>query len=119
MTLKEFKEHIESFEDNTIFPYSLTDVFSWRGIYSEVAFSVEKSPSNKEEILDMINKAYTETFYGYKGGEYSYGDYTDVYFEASYSLYTDGSYVKNLISGILDKPNFEDLETKFVKLAFK
>ena len=74
MTLKEFKNFIKNKPDDYIFKTKLTNVFSWRGSYDEVAFSLSKEECTKQELLDIINKAYARTFYGYKGGEYSYDD---------------------------------------------
>jgi hypothetical protein len=92
MTLKEFKNFIKNKPDDYIFKTKLTNVFSWRGSYDEVAFSLSKEECTKQELLDIINKAYARTFYGYKGGEYSYDDDTEVHFEEDYVSYTDGAY---------------------------
>lgn len=55
-------------------------MFSWRGIYSEVAFTPSKTGS-KEESLEMIEMALTEEFEGWKGGVFTYDLYTRVHFE--------------------------------------
>lgn len=93
MNLKELKSHFESMPDGTRFDYSLSDPFSWRGVYAEVAFSILNEPSTKEEILSKINDAITEVFEGYKGGDFWYSEDTTVHFEACPSDYTDGDYV--------------------------
>lgn len=93
MKLRELKEYFEKFPDNHVFDYGLSEPFSWRGSYDEVAFRFERDIFTKEEILKNINKAYTQTFTGYKGGEYMYQDYTTVNFEESYRDYTDNTYV--------------------------
>jgi hypothetical protein len=95
MTLGQLKKFIEDKPDNYISPTKLTDVFSWRGSYDEVAFSLSKEECTKQELLEVINKAYTETHYGYKGGEYKYADWTDVHFEEYYGTYTDGGYFQD------------------------
>ena len=71
------KEYFEKTENPKFY---LVDVFSWRGIYNEVAFVPSKEGS-VEESLRQIDRALTETFEGWKGGEYSYDEYTDVHFE--------------------------------------
>ena len=70
MKLKDFKQHISNFPKLTEFNYGISKPFSWRGSYDEVAFSIVEYPMTREEILANIELAYTETFYGYKGGEY-------------------------------------------------
>lgn len=79
MTIKWLKDYFENTENPKFF---LIDVFSWRGIYDEVAFTPSKT-GTKEESLKLINNALTETFDGYKGGEYTYKESTDVHFEFS------------------------------------
>lgn len=77
MTIRDLKEYFENTENPKFF---LTDVFSWRGFYSEIAFTPCEI-GTKEESLQLIKRALTETFEGRKGGEYTYDEYTDVHFE--------------------------------------
>ena len=81
MELKDFKQHISNFPKGTVFPYGITQPFSWRGSYDEVAFSILETPTTREDILANIELCYTETFYRHKGGEYHYGDQQDVNYE--------------------------------------
>lgn len=119
MKLKDFKQHIESFTNGTQFKFGITNPFSWRGSYDEVAFSIVESPMSKEDILANINLAYTETFYGYKGGKYKYQDYTTVNFEEEGSRnYSDGRYVAQMIAKIEEKEEYQSQEDRLVKLAF-
>ena len=97
MTLKEFRDHIDQLEDGTIFTHGISLPFSWRGNYEEVAFEVLDTMSQKEDMLKAIAQAYTETFYGYKGGEFTFEDDTPVHFESDPSSYTDGGYVERWI----------------------
>lgn len=60
--------------------FYLVDVFSWRGIYNEVAFKPSKKGS-VEESIEILDRAISETFYGHKGGEYTYNLYTEAHFE--------------------------------------
>lgn len=118
MELKEFKDYIENTEKGKKFNYGISEPFSWRGSYDEVAFEILEQPMTREEILVNIEKAYTGTFYGYKGGEYTYKDYTEVNFEKDTSRYTDGGYCAEMIAKIEDGEIYESQEKRLVKLAF-
>lgn len=118
MELKDFKKHIESFPNGTQFDFGISQPFSWRGAYSEVAFEMLKQPMTKEEILANIELAYTETFEGYKGGEYKYNDHTDIHFESDYGSWTDGYYVSSWIDSIEQKEECQSQEERLVKLVF-
>jgi len=119
MELEDFKKHISSFKNGTKFNFGITKPFSWRGSYDEVAFSIIESPMSKECILANIELAYTETFYGYKGGEYKYQDYTTVNFEEEGSRnYSDGRYVAQMIAKIEHSEECRSQEERLVKLAF-
>jgi hypothetical protein len=100
MNLGELKEHIKSFPKKAEFEYSLSKPFSWRGSYDEVCFDISKTPSTREELLENIEEAFSGTFRGYKGGEYTYYDETPVNFESDYGSYSDGGYVRGLIQEI-------------------
>ena len=118
MTLKDFKQHIESFPNGTSFDFGISQPFSWRGVYAEVAFEMLEKPMTKEEILANIQLAYTETFRGYKGGEYRYGDHTIINFESDKGSWTDGGYVSRWITKIEGTKEYQSQEDKLVKLAF-
>lgn len=94
MTLEELKEYFENSE-KSVFEFGLSEPFSWRGSYDEVAFSIVEGHHTKEDILKNIQMAYSNTFFGYKGGEYKYEGYTLVNFEEGYSDYSGGSYIIN------------------------
>lgn len=119
MNLLELKEHIESFPDGHVFSYGLSDPFSWRGSYDEVAFSITKESATKEEILANINEAYERAFYGYKGGEYRFDDYTPVNFEEYGSRnYSDGAYTAEKIAEIEGTKAYASQQERLVKIAF-
>jgi len=119
MTLKEFKDYIKSFPKNAVFKCGISEPFSWRGSYDEVAFSVVESSMGKSVILKRINKAYTETFFGYKGGAYEYSDHTTVNFEEEGSRnYSNGRYTAEMISQLENTEQFLSQEERLVKLAF-
>lgn len=118
MNLKEFKQQIEQAEAGKIFDYGISEPFSWRGIYSEVAFEIIECPMPREEILANIEKSYTGTFYGHKGGEYTYSDYTRVNFEEGRSRWTDGGYCAEMIAKIQGGKVYQSQEMRLAKLAF-
>lgn len=109
MTLGQLKEKIENLPVGFSLNYSLSEPFSWRGSYEEVCFSIENCSQMREELLNIIEKALTEDFEGYKGGLYRYDEYTLVNFEHSPSSYTDGDYTKKKIEELSDK-GFVDME---------
>ena len=119
MNLQDLKKHIESFSDGTVFKNGISNPFSWRGSYDEVAFSIISDEMTREEMLIRIGKAYTETFYGYKGGDYNYSDYTTVNFEEEGSRnYSDGKYTAEIISKLENSDQFNSQEERLVRLAF-
>ena len=119
MELKQFKQYVESLPKGTIFNYGISKPFSWRGIYAEVAFSILNEKMTKEQILENINLAHTETFYGYKGGDFTYDDNTDIHFEQDYGSWTDGRYTSQWIAEIEQQEEYQSQEARLVKLAFK
>jgi hypothetical protein len=118
MNLGEFKQYIESFEPDTSFQYGISKPFSWRGIYSEVAFAVSETSMTRKEILENINIAYTGVFEGYKGGKNRYKDYTDIHFEENISQWTDGGYCAKWIAKIEGSEIIRSQEEKLIKLMF-
>ena len=99
MTIEFLKKYFENEENPKFF---LTDVFSWRGIYDEVAF-IPSDKGSKEESILLINMALTETFRGYKGGNYTYDLNTKVHFEDDNSNYDDMELYMLLIYYIKNK----------------
>ena len=63
-TIGDLKSYFENTPEEEL-KFFITDVFSWRGIYADVAFVPSKF-GNKEESLNIINRALTEEFKGYK-----------------------------------------------------
>ena len=119
MNLKDFKEHISNYPNQTNFNYGVSKPFSWRGSYDKVGFSIVESPMTREEILVNIELAYTEIFSGYKGGDYEYSDYTTINFEGGgNSDYTDGEYVGQMIAKIEGGEVYLSQEERLIKLAF-
>ena len=101
MNLGELKNHFEKLPQSKVLEYSLSSPFSWRGSYNKCAFSIEKKQSTVSENIEKIKKAYSETFIGYKGGEYEYNDDTPIHFEEDYSSYSDGEYLEKFILNLI------------------
>lgn len=118
MTLGQLKKYIESFAPGTVFEYNLSEPFSWRGDYSEVAFSISNEKSTREDLLKKIKSALTGTFYGYKGGEYRFQEYTDIHFEESGSDWTDGRYCAEKLKQVTGVGE-STIEATLIKAAFK
>lgn len=96
--------------------FFLTDVFSWRGVYSEVAFTPSKNGS-REKSMYLLTDAIENTFEGYKGGIYGYDMETDVHFEPDPSSYTPDTpeeYLKNKL-GV----NFREELQKFLEKEYQ
>jgi hypothetical protein len=119
MLLKELQDYFKGFEENHTFDFGLSQPFSWRGSYDEVAFAVIDKPYTREEILSNIQMAYAKTYTGYKGGEFEYYDYTEVHFEQDSSAYTNGEYARQWIESIVKEPQFQTLQERMVRLMFK
>lgn len=118
MTLKEFKDVIQKAPKNFIFPIGVSEPFSWRGYYSDVAFTVVEESMSKETILERIKMAYKNEYRGYKGGIYKYNDNTPVHFEMSQSTFSDGEYIESFLVGENIYPE-TDREHMFVTKYFK
>jgi hypothetical protein len=101
VNLQDLKNYIESLPKDKKFNYKLSEPFSWRGSYDEVAFSIEKEESTRELLLEQIEKALTGEFEGYKGGNYRYNGRTTVNFEEEESRFSDGSYVHEMLMEFL------------------
>ena len=117
MTLLEFKKLVEK-TNNEVLKYGISEPFSWRGSYSEVAFEVIKEETKRDVVLENIKKAYDGVFYGYKGGEYTFDDNTDVNFEYDTSSYTNGGYCAEIIAEIEDTIPYTSEEHRLATLAF-
>ena len=80
MTIFELKEYFKYTEEPKFF---LKKYFSWRGNYSEIAFT-PATHGTKEETLALLEDATRVTFKGFQGCkacDYEYDDDTPVHFE--------------------------------------
>lgn len=77
MTILELKQYFQNTKEPKFF---LNVFFSWRGNYSEIAFTPTLN-GTKEESLSILEDATRVTCGGLNGGQYNYDDYTTVHFE--------------------------------------
>lgn len=112
MTIKEFRDYISSFPQQTQFEYGISIPFPWKEDNSEIAFAILNRLMFKEEMLERIDMVYC------KGDENIYtDDDIDIHFEEDYSS-CDENYLNDWIK-LLDKEKPVTREEKFVRLAFK
>lgn len=102
MTVKDLQEYFLNTETPKFF---LVDVFSWRGIYDEVAFT-DSDTGSREESLKLIDMAITERFAGWKDDEFcrTFDVNTEVHFEPCESACTNNTaenYLRNKYNVIL------------------
>ncbi|CAH9013733.1 conserved hypothetical protein [Vibrio phage 277E43-1] len=93
LTLGKMKEYYENKPYDLVLPYGISEPFSWRGVYAEVAFSI-KEHVTVAECLEHVEEALSNTFEGWKGGEFAYDESTEVHFECGEGAYTDSGYAK-------------------------
>lgn len=96
MTIEEFKDKIKSYPGDRM-PFCIEDVFSWRGVYAEPACCISTREVSKEENLSMLSVLTSNTFTGWKGGEYRYHDYNDIHFEVSAGSWSDGEFIADFL----------------------
>ena len=72
------------------------DCGSWRGAYVEAAIFVEDGSSTLNEWIPFLEKLLDEreVFEGYKGGEFSFYDYTSLHIEYVQRSATDTLWLK-------------------------
>ena len=78
MFLKELIEYLEKKDPNIVVPVGFCCPHSYRGYYIELAFIPEKD-TTVGAMLECAKTALGETYTGWKGGEFTMGECTDVY----------------------------------------
>lgn len=78
MHLSELIERLDRLDHATVFPHGFYRPHSYRGDYSQLAF-VPRSDVSVADMLASAREANGKTYTGWKGGEFTMGDYTDVY----------------------------------------
>lgn len=76
MTLKDLIKFLEQQDPSLIVPVGFTHPHSYRGYYYDLAFEPEENVT-VGQMLGAAKGAMGKTFTGYKGGEFTMGDYTD------------------------------------------
>lgn len=84
MTLGELIERLEQAPRDQVVPLGFNNPHSYRGYYEDLAFEPAENVT-VGEMLDAARSALGKTFEGYKGGDYTMHEYTDVWL-ASYSF---------------------------------
>src|SRR4051812_10967667 len=76
MYLKELIETLETYDPATPVPIGFNNPHSYRGYYDQLAFE-PKENTTIGAMLESAKRAMGKTYTGYKGGEYTMGEYTD------------------------------------------
>lgn len=88
MTLGELIQRLKEAPRDFRVPFGFHEPHSYRGYYDQLAFEPTTNVT-VGEMLDAAESALGETFTGYKGGDYTMGEYTDVWI-AHYGECGDG-----------------------------
>jgi len=78
MTLKELIERLEAADYDMVVPKGFNNPHSYRGYYDELAFEPAENITVGEMLACAI-EANGSTYTGWKGGEFTMGDYTNVH----------------------------------------
>lgn len=78
MTLKELIERLQQADQDHVCALGFDDPHSYRGYYQELAFQ-PKADVSVRDMLACAESAMGATFEGYKGGEFTMNELTDVY----------------------------------------
>lgn len=78
MYLKELIAFLEKQNPAQVVPVGFHRPHSYRGYYDQLAFEPKRSVTIGS-MLKCAQQAIGQTFEGYKGGDYTMGEHTDVY----------------------------------------
>lgn len=79
MFLAEYIAWLEMQNEDFIMPVGFTNAHSYRGYYRDLAFEPRYDLTIKQ-MLSEAKAALDQTFEGYKGGDFTMGKYTEVWF---------------------------------------
>lgn len=113
MTIEYFKNHIESYPDGYMFPYSISNAFIWKGNFTQVGFSLALKSSTKESILENIN-----TYMNLGSDTNSFGLETFVNFEPNPNRVSEGLYTEQWLEYVKDINGIYSKEQELVNLLF-
>jgi len=80
MTLGKLEKLLNAVDADATVLYGFTHAHSWRGIYAEAAFEPAMNVSIKS-MRDEVERALTETFQGWKGGDFTYDEWTEAHLD--------------------------------------
>ena len=100
MYLNEIIDELRRVDQNKLLPFRLTNPHSYRGDYSELAFERLDFTSSVGDWVKMLKAQIGQTYQGYKGGEYTMAEYSNV-FIAEYG--SCGSEINELVLELLLK----------------
>ena len=95
MRLKELIERLEALPKECIFKRGFGSAHSWRGSYSELAFSPMEN-SKVSEMLAIARSAVGAVYHGWKGGEFEMDLETEVYLDEQGECCDDGDRIMEL-----------------------
>lgn len=78
MYLKQLIEFLENYNDGRVCRKGLVHPHSYRGYYEDLAFEVGRDVP-VHEMLREAKECLGKTFEGYKGGEFTMHEYTEVW----------------------------------------
>lgn len=78
MTLQKLIQLLEAAPQGKIVPKGFTSPHSWRGVYAELAFEPAENVKVSEMLADA-KSALGKTFEGYKGGDFTMDENTEVH----------------------------------------
>lgn len=108
MTPRKLIEFLEKADQSIIVPHGFPTPHSYRGYYEDLAFA----PAENVSIASMLahaKSAMGKTFTGYKGGEFTMGEYTDCWL-SEYSMSSQESISEALLSYMIQSSEFEMLK---------
>ena len=71
-------------------------VGSWRGYYNEPALFMGEN-HDKYDLLPLLRELTTETYYGYKGGEYTYTGTQELVIEECHRAFSGDGYINKIV----------------------
>ena len=78
MYLKELIETLEKVDGDMVVPHGFGNPHSYRGYYDQLAFEPEENVTVGQMLKDAQDSL-GKTFEGYKGGDFTMDEYTDVW----------------------------------------
>ena len=97
MRLQYLYDKIKSWKEDNM-EFCIEDIFSWRGVYAEPCCSLSIRKVSKEYNLNQLDKLVTDTFIGWKGGEFTYTYDDTINFENGEGYWSDGDYILGFLA---------------------